>query len=263
MLSISGRGDACVAPTAGRQQMDSRVRGNDKSERSTRLDSPIFAGEVTIMLGDLVERWRVQAMRALQGWATEKRTLRGVPVTLVNTRPDIDSELVFRRLDTALALIQQYRPATFAQLLQDFSRIQVVRYPCRAAFYPDSRTCVVELTFSVNPEFTEAQIASSIVHEGMHAHVFAMGQSNPAERPDEERLCRQAELEFGLAIPNGEAIVQRATESLQLGDEDVAPVIDWQQARQAIAEVDARATSHGGESGGERGREGGSQSSRS
>jgi hypothetical protein len=243
--------------------MDSRVRGNDESERSTRLDSPIFAGEVTIMLGDLVERWRVQAMRALQGWATEKRTLRGLPVTLVNTRPDIDSELVFRRLDTALALIQQYRPATFAQLLQDFSRIQVVRYPCRAAFYPDSRTCVVELTFSVNPEFTEAQIASSIVHEGMHAHVFAMGQSNPAERPDEERLCRQAELEFGLAIPNGEAIVQRATESLQLGDEDVAPVIDWQQARQAIAEVDARATSHGGESGGERGREGGSQSSRS
>jgi len=208
------------------------------------------------MLGDLVERWRIQAMRALQGWATEKRTLRGLPVTLVNTRPDIDSELVFKRLDTALALIRQYRPATFAQLLQDFARIQVVRYPCRAAFYPDSRTCLVELTFSVNPEFTEAQIASSIVHEGMHAHVFAMGKSDPTERPDEERLCRQAELEFGLAIPDGEAIVRRATESLQLDDEDVAPVIDWQQAQQAIAEVDARATSS-------RRREDGNQSPRS
>jgi hypothetical protein len=195
------------------------------------------------MFGDLIERWRVQAMRTLQGWATEKRVLRGIPVTLVNTRPDIDSEHVFRRLDAALALIQRYRPETFAQIRQDFSRIQVARFPCRGAFFPDSRICLTELTFTVNPEFTEAQVASSIVHEGMHARVHAIGQSDPAERPDEERLCRQAELEFGMAIPNGEAIVQRARESLALGDSDVAPVIDWQQAEQAIANADARAAS--------------------
>ena len=195
------------------------------------------------MLGDLFDRWRINTMRALQGWATEKRALRGIPVTLTNTRPDIDSELVFRRLDTALGLIQQYQPVTFAQILSDFSGIRVVRYPCRAAFYPDSRTCVIELTFTVNPEFTEAQVASSIVHEGMHAHVHAMGQSDPGERPDEERMCRMAELEFGRAIPHGEAIIQRALESLALGDEDVAPVIDWNQAQQAVAAVDAQAAS--------------------
>lgn len=193
------------------------------------------------MLGELIERWRVQAMQTLRGWAMEKSSLRGIPVTLINTRPDIKSELVFQRLDTALGLIQQYRPDTFAQISRDFSRIHVVRYPCRAAFYPDSRSCLVELTFSVNPDFSEAQVASSIVHEGMHAHVYAIGESNPLNRANEERLCRQAELEFGLAIPNGDAIVQRATESLQLGDDDVAPVIDWQQAQQAIAAADAHA----------------------
>ena len=197
------------------------------------------------MLDDLFDRWRISAMRTLQGWATEKRTLRGIPVTLINTRPDIDSESVFRRLDTALGLIQQYQPATFAQISEDFSSIRVVRYPCRAAFYPDSRMCLVELTFTVNPEFTEAQIASSIVHEGMHARVYALGQADPAERPDEERMCRQAELEFGRAIPDGEAIVRRALESLALDDSDVAPVIDWNQAQQAIAEADSRAVSHG------------------
>jgi hypothetical protein len=197
------------------------------------------------MLGDLVERWRVQAMRTLQGWATEKRTLRGIPVTLVNTRPDIDSELVFRRLDTALSLIERYQSNTFTQIRQDFSRIHVARFPCRGAFFPDSRTCLTELTFTVNPDFTEAQVASSIVHEGMPARVHAMNESDPTQRPDEERLCRQAELEFGMAIPNGEAIVQRALESLALGDADVAPVIDWQQAQQAIADVDARATQMG------------------
>lgn len=182
-------------------------------------------------------------MRKLRGWATERRTLRGMPVTLINTRPDIDSELVFRRLDTALSLIEQYQPDTFAQISRDFSRIHVVRYPCRAAFFPDSRICLIELTFTVNREFTEAQVASSIVHEGMHARVHALGQSDPAERPDEERLCRQAELEFGRAVPNGDAIVARALESLALDDADVAPVIDWQVAQRAIAEVDARAGS--------------------
>lgn len=195
------------------------------------------------MLGDLVERWRVQAMRALQGWATEKRVLRGISVTLVNTRPDIESELVFRRLDTALGVIERYQPTTFAQIKQDFSSIHVARFPCRGAFFPDSRTCLTELTFTVNPEFTEAQVASSIVHEGMHARVHALQESDPTQRPDEERLCRQAELEFGMAIPNGEAIVQRALESLALGDDDVAPVIDWEQAQQAVADADARATS--------------------
>jgi hypothetical protein len=201
------------------------------------------------MLHDLLDRWRISAMRRLQGWATEKRIIRGIPVTLINTRPDIDSELVFSRLDAALGLIQQYRPETFADLSRDVSRIQIVRYPCRAAFYPDTRTCVVELTFSVNPEFTEAQIASSIVHEAMHARVYAMGASNLAERPDEERLCRQAELEFGLAIPGGEAVVLRARASLALDDESVAPVIDWDQARQAIAAADAGATSRDAQGG--------------
>lgn len=194
------------------------------------------------MFGDLVERWRVQAMRTLQGFATEKRVLRGIPVTLVNTRPDIASELVFRRLDTALGLIELYQPKAFAQIKLDFSRIHVARFPCRGAFFPDTRTCLTELTFIVNPDFTEAQVASSIVHEGMHARVHALEESDPAQRPDEERLCRQAELEFGMAIPNGEAIVQRALESLALGDADVAPVIDWQQAQQAVADADARAT---------------------
>ena len=191
--------------------------------------------------GDSIERLRVKAMRTLQGWATEKRVLRGIPVTLVNTRPDIDSELVFSRLDTALGLIQRYRAETFANLTNDISRIHVARFACRGAFFQESRVCLTELTFTVNPEFTEAQIASSIVHEGMHARVHATRAHAPVELPTEERMCRQAELDFGLAIPHGDAVVRRAVESLALGDEDVAPAIDWEVAQRAVADADARA----------------------
>ncbi len=196
------------------------------------------------MLGDFMERFRIRAMRQLQGWASEERVLRGIRVTLVNTRPDIDSEKVFQRLGAALELVERYRPDTFSDISRDFSRIHVERFACRGAFFPESRICLTELTFTVNRDFTEAQIAASIVHEGMHARIHAMSQSDPTLRPDEERACRQAELEFGMAIPAGEAIIRRALDSLSLGDDDVAPAIDWGEARKAVADVDARAAGH-------------------
>jgi hypothetical protein len=50
----------------------------------------------------------------------------------------------------------------------------------------------------------------------------------------EERLCRRAELAFGQSLPPalGAPVVERAMQSLALGDRDVAPVVDWQLARE-------------------------------
>lgn len=197
----------------------------------------------------VVDRLKFQLMRKLQGWAEENRTIEGFRVTLVNTRPDIDSELVFRRLESALALIRRYQPLRFSRMQRDFARIQICRYPCRAAYFPDSRVCLIELTFLANSDFSVAQKASSIVHEGIHARIHAMGVAyDPSQRPREERMCRTAELEFGRSIPNGDAVVQRALQSLQLDDVEVAPVIDWTEAKQAIASADANATARGARS---------------
>jgi hypothetical protein len=54
--------------------------------------------------------------------------------------------------------------------------------------------------------------------------------SDPAR---EERLCRRAELAFGLALPPelGAPVVERALASLALDDAGVAPAIDWEVAR--------------------------------
>jgi hypothetical protein len=64
---------------------------------------------------------------------------------------------------------------------------------------------------------------------------------HPGCQAREERLCRKAELELGLAVPNGEAVVERALASLSLEDVDVAPAVDWQVAEQRIADADAAA----------------------
>jgi hypothetical protein len=186
-----------------------------------------------------MERWQDRLTRKLFGSIARSRTLRGVLIDVVNTRPDIDTEHVFARIDEALGIIERYQPWYFRHLVRDFGRIAVRRYPCRGAYFPDDRTCLIELTFSVNPEFSTAQVASTIVHEAMHARLDRCGVLFTREiAARHERFCRRAEVELGMAVPGGEPIVERALASLAASDEDVAPLIDWDVARRRVAQAD-------------------------
>lgn len=171
---------------------------------------------------------------------TERRTLRGIPTTVVNTRPDIDTADVLERLDAALGLIETHTPHYFRHIRRDFTGLHVERYACRGAFFPGQRICLVELTFIVNRAFTLAQVASTIVHEGMHARLHALG-IEAESRAREERFCRRAEIEFGSLAPGGGPVVERALAAMAGSDEEVAPVIDPVLARRRIAEVDRAA----------------------
>lgn len=171
-------------------------------------------------------------------------TLRAIPVRVENSRPDIATEKVLERLDEALALIQQYQPWRLRHLQRDIDAIHVVRFPCRGAWVVEQGACITELTFLARRDITAAPVASSIIHEGMHARVDRMAVSRYArDRAREERLCRRAELEFGQALPPelGTPVIQRALESLALPDQDVAPAIDWSEALRRQNEIDRKA----------------------
>jgi hypothetical protein len=173
---------------------------------------------------------------------TEHHTVHGLPVRSVNTRPDIRTEDVIRRLTAALDLVAAYAPRRHRRLRRDLAGFVVQRFACRGAFFPESRECLVELTFTVNPRHTLPEIAASIVHEATHARVARMCRTRPpGGQAREERLCRRAELEFGLAVPDGSVVVQRAQASLALADREVAPAVDWGLAVARVAEVDAEA----------------------
>jgi hypothetical protein len=164
--------------------------------------------------------------------------LRGFPVRVVNTRVDVDTGQVLIRLAQALDLIASAAPRCFRRLSDDLSGFLVQRFPCRGAFFPDDRRCLVELTFAVNPAHSLAGIAASIVHEATHARIASRCGPLPASvRPREERLCRRAELEFGLAIADT-TVVERARRSLALSDDHVAPVVDWTIASRRMLAVD-------------------------
>src|SRR5262249_52960539 len=93
-------------------------------------------------------------------------------------------------------------------------------------------------------DITAAPVAASIVHEGMHARVHAAcNQGLARDRAHEERICRRAELDFGRALPAdlGAPVIERALASLELGDEDVAPTTDWNEAQRRENAIDAAA----------------------
>ncbi len=173
---------------------------------------------------------------------TSRHEALGVPVLVSNTRPDIDTGAVIARLERSLSLIERYVPHHFRHLKRDFAYIVVQRFACRGAYFHEQRACLVELTFTVNPTFSDAEVAATILHEAMHARLHALGFPLEMEdRARQERFCRRAEIEFGTLVPGGEPVVERARWTSDLSDEEVAPEIDPRLAAERIAEVDRAA----------------------
>jgi hypothetical protein len=177
---------------------------------------------------------------------TEWHTVRGVPVELRNSRADITNEQVITRLHEALELLAMYAPRRFRHLSRDVRAIRVERFPTRGAFLPQERVIITELTFLARRDISAAPVASSILHEGVHARVHAFrgrvmrGWPAAPDMAREERQCRRAELAFGLTLPDalGAPVVERARASLALADSEVAPAVDWQLARERVDAVD-------------------------
>jgi hypothetical protein len=189
----------------------------------------------------LAELFRLFAGKPEPASATTHEVL-GIPVVVYNTRPDIDTRAVVARLERSLSLIERYVPHHFRHLKRDFAYIVVRRFACRGAYFHEQRACLAELTFTVNPDFSDAEVAATILHEAMHARLHALGFPLEMEdRARQERFCRRAEIEFGKLVPGGERVVERAQWTSDLSDEEVAPDIDPRLAEERIAEADRAA----------------------
>jgi hypothetical protein len=199
-------------------------------------------GRVGTLFGRLVGAVR----RAAAEGRPEYHTVCDVRVAVLNSRPDIATSFVLTRFAAALTLIEQYQPGRFRHLRRDVEHFRIAAFPSRGVYFPGERTVLTELSFLArDAEFTPAQVASSILHEGVHARVHQMGihlRFDPAARDmaREERLCRRAELAFGRALPAslGRAVIARATDALALTDADVAPDVDWREAHAAKDRAD-------------------------
>lgn len=174
----------------------------------------------------------------------EFHVIRGLPVVVDNTRPDIATNDVLQRFTEAIQLIEQYQPWRLRHLERDVREFRIVRFPSRGAFDPSSQAIITELTFLARRDITAAPVAASILHEGMHARIEAAGlYGESRDRAREERICRRIELSFGQALPPalGADVVERAVWALGLADLEVAPVVDWAEATRRQHAIDQAA----------------------
>lgn len=204
---------------------------------------------MTWRLLDILPSLRSRVREWRDGQVRSEHHVCGMRVLVENTRPDIDSAVILARLEESLSLIERHEPRRMHHLRRDVAQILVIRYACRGAYFPDTRTCLTELTFLARRDISAAVVASSIIHEGTHARVAAFrrhvgSEWREADRAREERLCRRAEIAFGRALPAelGAPVIERATWSLDLDDSGVAPAIDWTIAAARIESADRRET---------------------
>jgi hypothetical protein len=173
----------------------------------------------------------------------------GLRVVVVNTRPDIVTSFVLSRFTAALSLIEQYQPWRLRHLRRDIDQIRIATFPSRGVYFAGERTVVTELSFLAREaEFTPAQVAASILHEGVHARIHEMAvhlgfDLATRDMAREERICRRAEIEFGRALPEalGAPVIARAADALALDDAGVAPDVNWREALAAKALADQEA----------------------
>lgn len=166
------------------------------------------------------QAWAQEAILRAQ---SERRRIRGLDVWLINDRQFATSDELFGRIDAALALVAQHTPWRLDAMRRDFARIFMHRQDGVRAMFDQMRQCSLDTYFVAT--FAPQQVASSIVHEGVHARLRRGGRVVPRDLIAwEERLCRKAELGFGLRLPDGAAVVQRARAALAASDADVAPL---------------------------------------
>jgi hypothetical protein len=184
----------------------------------------------------MIRRWLVRLGERLM---TTQSVVHGIPVSVVNMRPDVETTAVLARLDAALTLIAKYTPHYYRHLQRDFRRVVVQRYACRGAYLYWDGSCLIELTFTTNPHFTTTEVAATILHEAMHARLHRLGFPLEMEdRARQERFCRRAEIVFGQLVPDGDAVVERAMDIIAAPDDLVALEVDPDTARKRIREAD-------------------------
>ncbi len=186
------------------------------------------------MIGRWIRGAAAGALRAVTGAVPPRRVMHGIEVWVLNDDLHATDDEMMDKVAAALDRVAGAQPWRIPMLRRDLARIVVRQNTGCRALFEHSGTCVLDTYFVAR--FAPAQVASSIVHEGVHARLRRGGRTVP---PDliawEERLCRKAELGFGLRIADGAAVVERARQSLALSDRDVAPL---------AADVPLRRTRH-------------------
>jgi hypothetical protein len=161
---------------------------------------------------------------------TDRRTLHGLPVSILHNSVECERENLWSNLTAALEVIAEFKPIWISRMRVHGVKIRVQSTPGTRAKLLPGPTTVLDCYFvgSHRP----AQIASSIVHEATHARIRAAGIPFVRETlAKEERICRRAEFRFGRALLEGgqegaDLVLGRVEPFLTAPDDEIAVFVD-------------------------------------
>ncbi len=145
-------------------------------------------------------------------WRLARRSkYRGVDIGLFFC--DVNGQLIAKKVCNALDLLVAASPNLLGRLQRDTRGILVMPLgDALGEFFPPLKLCCFDEKHVSNDSMLPQEIAALIVHEGTHAHLYAMGIGYPASlRVRIEKLCHRRELWFAKRI-GSEALGVRARE---------------------------------------------------
>lgn len=141
--------------------------------------------------------WYDRFVARAEGW----EDCNGVPLLIATLRGE---ERIKAQIGAALQLIREVAPLDFDRLRRLSRGIAVTRlYGARAQWRESVRVCVISTHYLADPDTTAVAIASTIVHELMHARLDAIGFDYREERRARiERVCFRASRRFLERFPS-------------------------------------------------------------
>jgi hypothetical protein len=148
--------------------------------------------------------WRI--MFRIAEW----RTLHGIPVGVYGAwEEDLERE-VFTKIEASLALVAEYVPHQLRRAARDLRRIWVRRAAYAVGYYVEYwGMCVLDLKFVADKQTSPAKLATVIVHEATHAHLFRCGiPYTETSRHRIETVCVAESAFFARRLPDGEELAK-------------------------------------------------------
>jgi hypothetical protein len=119
----------------------------------------------------------------------------------------------FNKVEEALLLIKTYAPVRFGRLQQDVGCIFAMGsrdWTC-GTWREELRMCELDNDYVLSTDTTAVDVASTIVHEAMHARLRRWGFGYEEQhRARIERICFKAERAFAHRLPDGELLIHAA-----------------------------------------------------
>lgn len=180
--------------------------------------------------------------RILRWWfrRAEVHALFGITVRIAHGTAGMRATCL-RKIEAALRLIHDYDPRRLRRIERDIDGIFVYKATGDlGCFHFSIRLVTLRSDYVLSPSNSAAEIASTLVHEGTHARLRALGfDYAPERRARIEAICHRSEIAFARRVPDSKGLVEGAEWRLALDPSEWGYQALQQRQLQELAELGA------------------------